>query len=141
LPRAKLVGVPGTSFLVLPESDADSVRAAAGFVRANVPEDRRIYVGTERHDVAAGSWPILYFVCGRLPAVRTHALDAGVTDREEVQADMIGWIAGNEVRCVLLRRLPRSEAGAPTDVLDLWLAENYVAVQETPGIRILTARE
>jgi hypothetical protein len=107
-----------------------------------LPAGRNIYVGAERHDTATarGSRPIFYFVCGRLPAVRAHALEAGVTDREDVQADRIGWIAGNQARCVLLERTPEAASVRP-GILDRWLAENASPVQETPELRILWIRE
>jgi hypothetical protein len=57
-----------------------------------------------------------------------------------VQADRIGWIAGNQARCVLLERTPEAASVRP-DILDRWLAENASPVQETPELRILWIRE
>lgn len=139
IPRAHVLEVPGAALVMVPEETHAALRPIAAFVRQNVPADEPIYVGLERHDATVISSPILYYLCDRRPAVRYHELHPGVTDREDVQAEMLGWIEGRGARCAILWRFgwPKSRLdgirdrsrravpGAGSATLDLWIAERF----------------
>jgi hypothetical protein len=154
-PRSRILGVPGASLVLVPDEPYEAFRPIAAFVRANVPEEEPIYVGLTRHDATVYSCPLLYFLCGRAPAVRYHELHPGVTDREDVQADMLGSIAGRGVRCVVLwqfgwpnerldairERNRNAVPGAGSDLLDRWIAENFAEVAAYGEYHVLGLRE
>jgi len=139
IPGAHVLEVPGAALVMVPQETHAAYRPIAAFVRQNVPEDEPIYVGLERHDATVISSPILYYLCDRRPAVRYHELHPGVTDREDVQAEMLGWIEGRGARCAILWRFGwpkgrldairdrarRAVAGAGSDTLDGWLAARF----------------
>lgn len=139
IPGASVLEVPGAALVMVPEETHAALRPIAAFVRQNVPADEPIYVGLERHDATVISCPILYYLCDRRPAVRYHELHPGVTDREDVQAEMLGWIEGRGARCAVLWRFGwpkerldgirdrsrRSVPGAGSDTLDVWLKERF----------------
>ena len=139
IPRAHVLEVPGAALVMVPEETHAAFRPIAAFVRQNVPAEEPIYVGLERHDATVISSPILYYLCDRRPAVRYHELHPGVTDREDVEAEMLGWIEGRRTRCLILWRFgwPKSRldgirdrsraavAGGGSDTLDLWIAGRF----------------
>jgi hypothetical protein len=147
IPRAEILGIPGTALLLIPESTFAATRPLVAFVRANVPEDQPIYIGLERHATTVISRPILYFLCGRPPAVPWHELYPGVTDREDVQADMLGWIAGRNVACIVLwkpdgldERLDAMRSPG-SELLDEWISEGFRQVAGYGEYRVLMRRE
>jgi hypothetical protein len=147
IPRAEILGIPGTALLLVPESTFVSTRPLVAFVRANVPEDQPIYIGLERHDATVISKPILYFLCGRPPAVPWHELYPGVTDREDVQADMLGWIAGRNVVCIVLWKPAGSNErldamrSPGSEVLDEWIAQGFRQVAAYGEYRVWMRRD
>jgi len=139
VPRAHVLEVPGAALVLVSDEAHAALRPLTAFVRQNVPADEPIYVGLERHDATVISCPILYYLCDRRPAVRHHELHPGVTDREDVQAEMLGWIEGRGARCAILWRFGwpkerldgirdrarRAVPGAGSDTLDAWIASRY----------------
>jgi hypothetical protein len=139
IPGAEVLEVPGAALVMVPRETHAVLRPLAAFVRQNVPTDEPIYVGLDRHDATVISSPILYYLCDRAPAVRYHELHPGVTDREEVQAEMLGWIEGRGTRCAILWRFGwpperldairdrnrRAVPGSGSTLLDEWLREHF----------------
>jgi hypothetical protein len=119
-----------------------------------VPAEEPIYVGLERHEATVISSPILYYLCDRTPAVRYHELHPGITDREAIQAEMLGWIEGRRVQCVVLwrfgwstarqdavhERLRRATPDGGSDTLDLWIEENFETVVASGEFEVLWRR-
>ncbi|MAE97397.1 MAG: hypothetical protein CL910_22335 [Deltaproteobacteria bacterium] len=98
---------------VLP-SDVPALLRLAELVEQNLPEGGRLYAGERRHDALLTSPMRLYFLLGRLPAVRYHELHPAVADTEPIQAEMIADLERHEVSLVILRR------SFPDDHLDRW---------------------
>jgi hypothetical protein len=154
LPDAQVLPDPGASLVLVPRSRYDELRPITGFVRRNVPAEEPIYVGLERHEATVISSPILYYLCDRAPAVRYHELHPGITDREAIQAEMLGWIEGRRVQCVVLwrfgwstarqdavhERLRRATPDGGSDTLDLWIEENFETVVASGEFEVLWRR-
>jgi hypothetical protein len=81
---------------------ASSRRDAAEFLRSVVPPGERIFVGCGRHDRVYASAPILYFLSGRLPGTKYHALDPGVATRDDVQRDICADLDRHRVEYVAI---------------------------------------
>ena len=102
------------------------MRPTVAFVGANVPEGEPIYVEAE---------PVLYFLSGRPPAARWHEARPGLTDREEVRAEILGSLDGRGVRCIVQRR-PAGATPRP-DFLDDWIAAEFATIASYGEWRVL----
>lgn len=141
-PSARVLGVPGTGASRVAAGDFEVVRPIVDFVRANVPPDEPIYVGLARHDAIVIGQMSFYFLADRPISTRYHELHPGVSDREDVQREMIADLERDRVRCVIrwrfgwpdarldeilaARRRERPELGAR--VLDEYLDAHFEVV-------------
>ena len=74
---------------VLP-GDVGALSRLSELVERHVPPSGRIFAGERRHDALLTSPIRLYFLMGRLPAVRYQELHPAVADTEAVQREMVG---------------------------------------------------
>lgn len=119
---------------VLPELSA--------FVEARLPSDRKLYVGTHRHDVIVMGDVMIYFILDRPLATRYQELHPAITDTTPVQQEIIGGLQRNDVSLIVLKHIFPDETLegvkanflknlpqiAATD-LDQYIRENYAKVQ------------
>lgn len=84
----------------LPTGDAHA--ATAAYLREVVPEGERIFVGCGRHDKLFANEPFLYFLAGRLPGGKYHALDPGVATTRPVQEQIVRGLVQYRVEWVVL---------------------------------------
>jgi hypothetical protein len=110
--------VPVASGLRLPRPWYEVYQPIASFVRAHVPEDEPIYVGLIRHDAVVISNQAFYYLTGRDVASRYNELHPGITDRAEVQREIIADLERRRVRCAVLWNF-----GWPAATLDGIVAE------------------
>jgi hypothetical protein len=104
------------------------------FVNKHVPEHESLFVGDQGHDKVFVNEVLLYFLLDRPDATRYPELHPGITDRTDVQQEIIGDIQKNNVQWVILATHPSTEPnlsqyGAGSKLLDHYLAENFEAVQ------------
>ncbi|MEZ4218117.1 MAG: hypothetical protein R3E88_16645 [Myxococcota bacterium] len=116
-PTSRALGVPGTGSARVSAADFAALRPVVDFVRANVAPDEPVYVGLARHDAIVIGKPSLYFLVDRPVATRYHELHPGVSDRADVQREMISDLEREGVRCVV-----RWNFGWPDARLDAILA-------------------
>jgi hypothetical protein len=113
LHRAERLGVPGARFTWISHAEADVYRTIANFVRANTRPGDPIYCGVARHDAIVVGNQRWHLLCDRPFAVRYNELHPGVTDREDVEQEMIADIDARKVACIVLWRF-----GWSSEVLD-----------------------
>lgn len=109
-----------------------AARDVAAWLRENVPAGERIFVGCGRHDRIFANEPILYFLSGRRPGSRYHALDPGVATTAAAQEEIVRDLERHRVRFVVLstrldrRREPNGSArSSGVTRLDDALRERY----------------
>ena len=117
LPDGRWLGLPGARFVRVSAEEAGVLRPITLFVRAHVPPDEPIHVGVQRHDAIVISNQRFYYLADRAPATRYNELHPGITDREDVQREMIADLESSGVRCVVLWRFgwPRERLDAIRD--------------------------
>jgi len=155
MPRARVLDVPGAALVMVPHETHAVMAPIAALVRERVPPGEPIYVGLARHDATVISSPILYHLCDRRPAVRYHELHPGITDREDVQAEMRASIEDRGARCAILWRFgwPRNRldairdrnrravAGAGSGKLDAWIAARFDRLESHGEFDVCWARD
>jgi hypothetical protein len=104
------------------------------FVNKNIPEHESLFVGNQAHDKVFVNEVLLYFLLDRPDATRYPELHPGITDRIDVQQEIIGDIQKNNVQWVILATHPSAEPnlsqyGEGSTLLDQYLAENFEAVK------------
>jgi hypothetical protein len=105
--------LPGTLGIRVAPRQRHLYRELTSFVRQNVPPGEPIHVGLWRHDTVVVSDMRFHYLCDRPPATRYHELHPGVTDREDVQREMLADLEAKQVRCAILWRF-----GWPDELLD-----------------------
>ena len=105
--------LPGTLAIRVAPGQRHLYRELTSFVRHNVPPGEPIHVGLWRHDAVVVSDQRFHYLCDRPPATRYHELHPGVTDREDVQREMLADLEAEQVRCAILWRF-----GWPDELLD-----------------------
>ncbi len=101
-PGHRTLTVPTAAGVRLPGPSYDIYQPIATFVRAHVPETERIYAGLVRHDAVVISNQVFYYLAGRRVASRYNELHPGITDRPEVQREIIADLERYQVRCAIL---------------------------------------
>jgi hypothetical protein len=122
-------------------------RAAAEWIRQNVPEEERIFVGCGRHDRVFASEPLLYFMSRRRPGTRFHLLDPGMVTTRSAQDEIVNDLERHRVRFVVLskvfdgRREPNGSAiSSGVTRLDDFLRERYAEVAAFPPTHVVLRR-
>ena len=120
-----------------------------------MPPGGAFHVGLTRHDAVVISNVRFYYLSGRPPATRYHELHPGITDRDDVQREMIADLVRKKVRCVVLwdfgwtqatldRILARRTAAVPgtgSRLLDEHIREHYDPVLEVDEYVVYWAKD
>lgn len=118
--------VPGASGIWVRKYEYDVYHPIVKFIRQHVPPDERIYAGLKRHDAPVISDLKFYYLTGRKNCCRYDELHPGITDRADVQQEIIDSIERHNVRCVVIWRFGWSQ-----EVLDMIKESNMAAI---PGL-------
>ena len=118
--------VPGARGIWVSKYQYDVYHPIVKFIRQHVPPDERIYAGLKRHDSPVISDLKFYYLTGRKNCCRYDELHSGITDRADVQQEIIDAIEEHNVRCVVIWRF-----GWPQDVLDMVKESNMATI---PGL-------
>jgi hypothetical protein len=125
------LGLPATCGIAVSPREREVDRAGDDFGRANVPPGEPIHCGVARHDAIVINNPRFHYLVDRPPATRYHELHPGITDRTDVQREMIADLERRRVRCAVLWRF-----GWPTELLEEILERRVSAIPEC-GARLL----
>ena len=138
---------------ILP-SDVAIWRTLDEAVREHVPEAGRLFVGEHRHDALLTSPTRMYFLLGRLPAVRYHELHPAVVDTAPVQREMVEDLARHATPLVILRtssadarldrwrdQLATSVPGVGATLFDEVLRDAFEPIFEEGGWEVRRRRE
>jgi hypothetical protein len=117
------LGLSGARGKWVPKYQYDVYYPIVDFIRRHVPADERIYVGLKRHDAPVINDLKFYYLTGRKNCCRYDELHPGITDRADVQQEIIDAIERHRVRCVVIWRFGWSDA-----VLDEIKAHNMAAI-------------
>ncbi|MCC7011833.1 MAG: hypothetical protein IT454_04650 [Planctomycetes bacterium] len=146
-----LLELPGTRGLWVSPREREVYRAIHEYVTTHTEPDEPIHLGVARHDAIVINNPRYLWLLDRPCATRYHELHPGITDREDVQREMLADLERKRVRCaviwnfgwsneVLERILARRKAviaqcGAP--LLDQYFAEHFRVVLESGEYAVL----
>ncbi len=133
---------PGVRGIRVSSEDYDVYRPIVDFIRRNVGEDERIYVGLARHDATVIGNMRFYYLSQRRNCCRYDELHPGVTDRIDVQREIIDAIQEHQVRCIVLWKFGWDESvldgvrarnaaaveGAGSDLLDRFIDSNFETI-------------
>jgi len=122
----RYLGLPGTCGKWVPKYQYDVYYPIVNFIRRHVPADERIYVGLKRHDTPVINDLRFYYLTGRRNCCRYDELHPGITDRADVQREIIDAIEQHNVRCVVIWRFGWSQ-----EVLDMIKEAHMAAI---PGL-------
>lgn len=119
------------------EANADLARArehVVDFVARHTRPDQGIFVGCRQHERVDIDEMELYFLADRPGATRRMQFEAGITERDDVQASMIAELEARATPVVVLSDLWPVDARAPAGSkrLDEYLRSRYVPA-ETDG--------
>jgi hypothetical protein len=103
----------------VPRAEAEVDEGIVRFLRENIRQGERIYVGLARHDAIVTGNQSFYYLSGLRIASRYNELHPGVADREEVQREIVADLERERVRCAVLW-----EFGQPREVMDRILAKH-----------------
>ncbi len=120
------LGLPGAHGIWVARDQYDVYYPIVSFIQQHVSTDERIYVGLKRHDAPVINNLRFYYLAGRKNCCRYDELHPGITDRADVQQEIIDSIERYHVRCVVIWRFGWSDA-----ILDKIKAANMAAV---PGL-------
>lgn len=140
-PTAHRVALPSAGSIQLDESSPEFL--AARFVRDRYPGESQMFCGLQRHDRVFINDLLMYFLAEKLPAVRDHHFDPGVTDTAAIQQRMIDDLNRHRPRVAILWRGVDSGAGGETappggsGLLDAYLAGCYQMVAEFGPYRVM----
>lgn len=142
---------PGVSGIRVSREEYEAYHPIVSFIRRNVAEDERIYVGLERHDATVIGNMRFYYLSQRRNCCRHDELHPGITDRIDVQRDIIDAIQEHRVRCIVLWKFGWEESvldaikarnaaaveGAGSDLLDRFIDANFEPVAQYGEYKIL----
>ncbi len=143
-PGGRYLDLPCTRGVRVAEDDYNVYQPIVDFIRRHVPEEERIYVGLRRHDATVITNMRFYYLTQRRNCCRYDELHPGVTDRTDVQREIIAAIEEHGVRCVVLwdfgwaesvleeikARNAAGVAGAGSTLLDEYIAANFESLAE-----------
>lgn len=153
-PGSSLVGMPSASGIRWSGRDANSIGAAAAYLREHLEEDEPFYSGLARHDAVVIGNQRFYWLTGNPPCTRYNELHPGYADSISGQQEIIASLEQGPVRyCVLWsfgwssgvldsiaakRKAFRTDLGAKR--LDFYIAENYAEEARFGEYRIMCRR-
>ncbi len=120
---SRFLGLPGARGIWVAKDQYDLYYPIVSFISQHVPPDEKIYVGLKRHDSPVINDLRFYYLTGRKNCCRYDELHPGITDRADVQQEIIDAIERHRVRCVVIWRFGWSDA-----VLDEIKAHNMAAI-------------
>lgn len=123
------LSLPHTRGILVSPRERDVYRSIDQFVRANVPVGEPIHCGVARHDAIVINNPRFHYVVDRRPATRYHELHPGITDRADVQSEMLADLERQRVRCIVLWRFAWPDA-----MLDEIVAKRVKAIPECGAV-------
>jgi hypothetical protein len=115
----------------VPRQRYEAYHPIVEFIRTHVPETEPIYVGLARHDAVVISDQTFYYLAQRPVCSRYNELHPGITDRVDVQEEIVADINRLGVRCIVLWRF-----GWREEVLNSILARRRRTLPEL-GARLL----
>jgi len=146
--------LPAARGVFVAPREKDVYTAIADYVNANVPEGEPIHLGVARHDAIVINNPRFGYLLDRPIATRYHELHPGVTDRDDVQREMIADLERKHVSCAVIWRfgwpesllesiVARRTARIPqcgSRLLDEYFAERFEPVLEVGEYAVLRRR-
>ncbi len=143
-PDSQQLAIAGARGIRVSGDDYNAYQSIVDFIHNNVAPDERIYVGLARHDATVIGNMRFYYLSRRRNACRYDELHPGVTDRLDVQREMIDAIESHQVRCVVLwnfgwnkhkldtirDRNAAAVKGAGADLLDRFITATFDSVAQ-----------
>jgi len=141
---SRVLDLPGMRWLRISERVYNDYIPISLRIREYTAPDERIYVGVERHDAIVINAIKFHYTGARRGATRYHELHPGITDRIEIQQEIIDDIERHGVRAVVIwkfgwsqetldaikaRRMSKVE-GIGATYLDEWIAENFEPIEQ-----------
>lgn len=132
----------------VPETNLEraDLRQVLRFVEDNTLPGEPIFVGIQEHTRAHCNEMLLYFLAHRPGGTRWMQFDPGLTNRDDVQAEMVEELERNGVRVVVLgecRHAPEDNASRTTPGstrLDAYLDERFEVAATVDGYTLLERR-
>lgn len=125
------LALPHARWIRVSPRERELYRSVAAFVEERVPPGEPIYMGVARHDAIVINDPRFAWLVDRPAATRYHELHPGVTDRDDVQREMIEDLERERVRCAVIWRF-----GWPEEMLDRIVARRKVAIPACGATRL-----
>lgn len=123
--RIDSLGLPHAAGIHVSPREREVYAAIREFTDARVAADEPIYLGVARHDAIVINNPRFLWLLDRPCATRYHELHPGITDREDVQREMIADLERRRVRCAVIWRF-----GWPASMLDRIASERRAAIPQ-----------
>lgn len=123
--RIETLGLPHAAGVQVSPRERETYATIRAFTDERVAPDEPVYLGVARHDAIVINNPRFLWLLDRPCATRYHELHPGVTDREDVQREMIADLERKRVRCAIIWRF-----GWSTQMLDRIAAERQAAIPE-----------
>jgi hypothetical protein len=102
--RPVALDLPATRGIFVSPREREVYRAIAEFVAAGTEPGEPIHYGVARHDAIVINNPRFLWLLDRPCATRYHELHPGVTDRDDVQREMLADLERKRVRCAVIWR-------------------------------------
>lgn len=123
--RIESLGLPHARGILVSAREREAYGKIRAFVDEHVAPDEPVYLGVARHDAIVINNPRFLWLLDRPCATRYHELHPGVTDRDDVQREMIADLERGRVRCAVIWRFGWSQ-----EMLDRIVAERRAAISQ-----------
>jgi hypothetical protein len=123
--RIEALGLPHAAGIQVSAREREAYATIRAFTDERVAPDEPVYLGVSRHDAIVINNPRFLWLLDRPCATRYHELHPGVTDRDDVQREMIAELERRRVRCAVIWRF-----GWPQDMLDRIVARRRAVLPE-----------
>lgn len=123
--RVESLALPHAAGIHVSPREREVYSTIRAFTDARVAADEPVYLGVERHDAIVINNPRFLWLLDRPCATRYHELHPAITDREDVQHEMIADLERRRVRCAVIWRF-----GWPEAMLDSIVAERRAAIPQ-----------
>ncbi|OGW33585.1 MAG: hypothetical protein A2X59_07835 [Nitrospirae bacterium GWC2_42_7] len=115
-------------------SMTNDLRDLVLYIQNNTTENDTIYIGVKNHDQFIISDIVIYFLAGRNYSTKYHELCPGVTNRPEIQREIINEIKKSPTKIVVLSpgywyEPNYTRFDARTNILDDYISENFELVK------------
>lgn len=108
----------------VPDDERDNVISLINYIKDNTNADEKIYIGSLNHSVPQYGWcDLIYFLTGRMPAVKYYEMHPGLQNSESIQREMIMSLKRDCTRVLLLREFKSDTV--PLGVLDIYIRKDY----------------